>query len=177
VEEGQPIRVAYPVPSAPILVAATPIPETSITSSFVQPDGTRVTEIKNTDGTSTVIRETPRIQGGSEYQPLAPTGRFRNGMCDCFEVLCSGRFWVSVFECDFDGIRFLLSRHTDIGFFCHADGLLLYRLLHGADYATIQIESFRCTRQLSKHVLDLHSCVHDHCYSVVDSDGFGRCEL
>ncbi|GAX12568.1 hypothetical protein FisN_13Lh017 [Fistulifera solaris] len=95
VEEGQPIRVAYPVPSAPILVAATPIVETPSTSSFLQPDGTRVTEIKNTDGTSTVIRETPRIEGGSEYQPLAPTGRFRNGMCDCFEVFCSGRFWMA----------------------------------------------------------------------------------
>lgn len=73
---------------------ATPIPE-EVTSSYAeQPDGTRITETKHPDGTSTIVRETLRIDDGGEYQPLAPTGKFRNGMCDCCEVFCSGRFWV-----------------------------------------------------------------------------------
>jgi hypothetical protein len=172
VEEGQPIRVAYPVPSAPILVAATPIVETPITSSFVQADGTRVTETKHPDGTSTVIRETPHVQGSSEYQPLAPTGRFRNGMCDCCEVFCSGRFWVSFLKAIMTCKVFHSSPHSYAGFSCHTDGLLLHRLLHGTDYATIQIEPFRCTRQLSKHVFDMHRCFHYSYCSVVDSDGY-----
>lgn len=76
VEEGHLIRVAYE-------------------SSIVQPDGTRITETKRLDGTGMIERQTLRIDEGGEYYPLAPTGRFRNGMCDCCEVVFSGRFWVS----------------------------------------------------------------------------------
>ena len=101
VEEGQPIRVAYPVTASPVLVAAIPLREEEVSSSYVQPDGTRITETKHPDGTSTIVRETT-LRGNNHanastiYQPLAPTGHFRNGMCDCFEVFCSGRFWVSL---------------------------------------------------------------------------------